>query len=73
MSHLSLRDKINHKVIRQKTKVKDIMEKVRESKWRWAGHVARLKDNRWTNLLTEWQPRMEGEEEEGRREDGEMT
>ena len=34
------------------------MEKVRESKWRWAGHVARLKDNRCTNRLTEWQRRM---------------
>ena len=71
MSHLSLRYKINHKVIRQKTKVKDITEKVRESKWRWAGHVARLQDNRWTNRLTEWQPRMgkKRKEEEGRRED----
>ena len=26
-------------------------------KWKWAGHIARLKDNRWTKRCTEWQPR----------------
>ena len=24
---------------------------------KWAGHIARLKDNRWTKRCTEWQPR----------------
>ncbi|GFO46854.1 endonuclease-reverse transcriptase [Plakobranchus ocellatus] len=24
---------------------------------KWAGHVARLKDNRWTLRVTDWQPR----------------
>ena len=57
MMNLSLRDRVNHKIIRQKTGVTDIMEKVRQSKWRWAGHVARFQDNRWTHRLTEWQPR----------------
>ena len=65
MLHLSLRDKVNHKTIRRKTKVKDIIDKIRESKWRWAGHVARYHDNRWTYRLTEWQPR-EGKRRRGR-------
>ena len=28
-----------------------------ETKWRWAGHIARMKDNRWTKRCTEWQPK----------------
>ena len=23
-------------------------------KWRWAGHVARMRDNRWTVRVTDW-------------------
>ena len=65
MMNLSLRDRVNHKIIRKKTGVTDIMEKVRQSKWRWAGHVARFQDNRWTYRLTEWQPR-EGKRKRGR-------
>ena len=57
MLRISLRDKVKNTDIRQKTKVKDILEKVKEAKWRWAGHVARMQDNRWTKRLTEWQPR----------------
>ena len=25
--------------------------------WRWAGPIARMKDNKWTKRCTEWQPR----------------
>ena len=27
------------------------------TKWKWAGHVARMNDNRWTVRCTEWQVR----------------
>ena len=64
MLNLSLRDKIRHTFIRKKTKVKDVIEKIKEMKWRWAGHLARKQDNRWTKRLTEWQPRP------GRRRNG---
>ena len=57
MLNLTLRDKVRHTDIRQKTKVKDIIEKIKETKWRWAGHLSRSQDNRWTKKLTEWQPR----------------
>ena len=65
MVHLTIRDKVNHNKIREKTKVKDIIEKIKETKWRWAGHVLRVQDNRWTRRLTEWQPRT-GKRKRGR-------
>ena len=44
-------------------KVKDWILLQRERKWRWAGHVARRTDGRWTKKLLEWKP-------EGRRSPG---
>ena len=41
---------------REKTKVKDIVKVVKQQKWRWAGHVAWMNDNRWTKRLTDWHP-----------------
>ena len=38
---------------------------VHSQKWKWAGHIARLKDNRWTRRCTEWQPRR-GKRSRGR-------
>ena len=35
----------------------DIIEYTLKQKWRWTGHVARMKDNRWTKRCAEWQPR----------------
>ena len=40
----------------RKTKIKDIIQVVKQLKWRWAGHVARMNDNRWTKRLTDWHP-----------------
>ena len=65
MLHITLHDKVKNSVIRSKTKVKDILEKIKEAKWRWAGHVARREDNRWTKRLTDWQPRT-GKRRRGR-------
>ena len=39
MLHITLHDKVKHSVIRSKTKVKDILEKIKEAKWRWAGRT----------------------------------
>ena len=33
----------------------DIVQYVTNVKWKWAGHIARRKDNRWTIRSTEWQ------------------
>ena len=45
---ISLQDRVKSDVIRKKSKVIDIVDYVGRLKWRWAGHVARMKDNRWT-------------------------
>ena len=65
MLQISIRDKVRCTEIREKTGVKDIIQKIKEVKWRWAGHVARLNDNRWTKRITDWQPRA-GKRKQGR-------
>ncbi|XP_050306270.1 uncharacterized protein LOC126743283 [Anthonomus grandis grandis] len=47
----SLRDHIRNDEIRRRTKVTDVMRRVAELKWRWAGHVARQDPSRWTNKM----------------------
>jgi len=42
--------------VREKTKVTDVIGKVRRQKWTWAGHVSRTRDNRWTLRITTWKP-----------------
>ena len=54
---ITLRDKRRSTWVREQTKVKDIIEVIKEQKWRWAGHVARREDNRWSKRLTDWTPR----------------
>ena len=52
-----LQDKIPCSEIRKRTKITDTMEYTLKQKWRWTGHTARMKDNRWTTRCTERQPR----------------
>ena len=44
-----------------------------KQKWKWAGHIARLRDNRWTKRCTVWQPREGRGREDDQAEDGKMT
>lgn len=46
--------KIRHTDIRSRTKTIDALHHALKLKWKWAGHVARLKDNRWTQKITNW-------------------
>ena len=48
MLGLKLQDKIPCSEIRKRTKIIDIIECTLKQKWRWARHIARMKDNRWT-------------------------
>ncbi|GFR63732.1 RNA-directed DNA polymerase (Reverse transcriptase) domain containing protein [Elysia marginata] len=57
MLGLKLTDKISYKEIRNKTQFSDIAQYLAKQKWKWAGHVSRIQDNRWTLRVTEWQPR----------------
>ena len=41
-----LKDKIPCREIRAKTYIKDVVKFAAKQKWKWAGHVARLNDNR---------------------------
>ncbi len=57
MLGITLRDQRHNTWIRQQTGVTDINDHIKMSKHRWAGHVARLQDNRWTTRATSWVPR----------------
>ena len=58
MLGISLRDHIPNAQIRHQSGVTDIIDAIRTAKHRWAGHVTRLRDNRWTIRATEWTPRQ---------------
>ena len=55
MLNVKLKDRIRNTIIRQRTIVTDIVQYVTNTKWKWAGHIARMKDKRWTIRSTEWQ------------------
>ena len=48
MLNVKLKYRIRNTIIRQRTRVTDIVQYVTNTKWKWAGHIARTKDNRWT-------------------------
>lgn len=54
---IKLIDKVRLNTIRTKTGVNDAVSFAKSLKWRWAGHVSRREDNRWSKLLTDWLPR----------------
>lgn len=56
MLNITYRDRKTNTWIRKKTKVTDIISTVRQMKWRWAGHISRMRDNRWTYCITNWRP-----------------
>ena len=57
MLNLKLQDKIPCSEIRKRIKIIDIIEYTLREKWRYSGHIARMKDNGLTKRCTEWQPR----------------
>ncbi|KAE9415433.1 hypothetical protein Angca_006842, partial [Angiostrongylus cantonensis] len=46
-----------HSDLRQRSKIKDAVLYAKQSKIRWAGHVMRTNDNRWTRVVSDWIPR----------------
>jgi hypothetical protein len=62
---IKLKDKVNSKYIRSKTNIIDALEFVLKQKWRWAGHIGRLTDDRWTNKVTKW-PGPQGKRKVGK-------
>ncbi|CAG9793426.1 unnamed protein product [Diatraea saccharalis] len=46
--------KIRSETIRERTGVRDALTMALKLKWKWAGHVARYNDKRWTLIATRW-------------------
>ena len=55
MLNVKLKDRLRYTIIRQRTRVTDIVQYVTNTKWKWAGHITQMKDNRWTIRSTERQ------------------
>ena len=53
---LTYKDRRTNIWVRERTKVIDIMYIVRKMKCSWAGHINRLKNNRWTSRVTTSRP-----------------
>ena len=53
MLNAKLKDRIRNTIIRQRTRVTNVVQYVTNMKWKWAGHIARMKDNRWTIMSIE--------------------
>ena len=56
MLNITYKDRKTNIWVREKKKVIDIISNVRKMKWSWAGHINRLKDDRWTTRVTTWRP-----------------
>ena len=54
MFNITYKDRNINICVREMTKVIDIINTVRKMKWSWAGHINRLKDDRWTSRITTW-------------------
>ncbi|KAK6747700.1 hypothetical protein RB195_000723 [Necator americanus] len=51
-----VRDGIRSSLLRQRSKIRDAAASPKECKIRWAGHVMRFNDNRWTKAMSDWVP-----------------
>lgn len=66
MLGLTLRDHITNIELRRRIKLVDAVERIAILKWNWAGHIARIQDNRWTKRIIEWRPRQDAYRNRGR-------
>jgi hypothetical protein len=46
MIGITRRDRKTNEWVRQQTGVQDIIVRIKQLKWQWAGHVARMNDDR---------------------------
>ncbi|KAG6452493.1 hypothetical protein O3G_MSEX007653 [Manduca sexta] len=52
--NLKLKHKRRNIDIRKRTKVIDALQHCKTLKWKWAGHIARMSDERWAKKITTW-------------------
>ncbi|KAJ4438700.1 hypothetical protein ANN_14647 [Periplaneta americana] len=50
--------RLRNEDLRSQTHLKDAAETADKLKKKWAGHVMRLNENRWTHILTTWDSRI---------------
>ena len=53
MLNVKLKDRIRNTIIRHRTRVVDMAQNVTNTKWKRAGYIVRMKDNRWIIRSTE--------------------
>ncbi|KAE9420291.1 hypothetical protein Angca_004987, partial [Angiostrongylus cantonensis] len=51
-----VRDGIQSSDLRERSKIKDAVLYAKQSNIRWAGHIMRMNDNRWTRAVGDWIP-----------------
>ena len=74
MLDLKLKDKIPCSEIRKRTKIIDIIEYTLKQKWKWAGHIARLKGQYVDKAMHKVAAKeRERGREDDQAEDGKMT
>lgn len=65
MLNIKLKDRWNLTKIRKKTKVNDVIQKIKGLKWSWTGHIIRTNKDKLTRDVIEWYPRN-GKRQQGR-------
>ena len=58
-------DKIRNAIIRERTKVKDVIERINSMKGQWVGDIARINNSKWAKISIDWTPR-EGKRKRGK-------
>jgi hypothetical protein len=48
-------------------KGKNVIEKMKERRLKWYGHVRRMRDHRWPNKILQWHPPVDEKEVDPRR------
>lgn len=51
---LKIKYRIKNSTIRNKTKAKYAAQRILHLKWKWAGHIQRVPDIRWSKAVTNW-------------------
>ncbi|KAJ4450742.1 hypothetical protein ANN_02172 [Periplaneta americana] len=70
---LSLRDRVPNEVLQKMAAIKDPALQATNTKWKWGGHVARLRDGKWTQKVTLWIPALARDHPEDQEEDGQTS
>ena len=73
MLNLKRHDKVPCSEIRKGTKIIDIIEYTLKQKRKWAGHIAKMKYNRWTNAEQSDSQEEERDQGDDQVEDGNST